>query len=123
MAHLADDHTTTFVLDAVQRIYPRHFNWNEVGIDLRPHHIYRLKRNRRNTASIAALALPLVADLPVEDDGTLPDFSSTETVETMPQVVSGSYSSQLDFMLDHVANNVDLMSESVAILQPRGGGY
>lgn len=123
LAHLTDDHTTTFVLDAVQRIYPRHFTWAEVGVTLRPNQIYQLRRNRRNTASIARLALPLVADLPLEDDGTLPDFSATEVEGAVPMVVSGLYSAQLSYMLDQIEERVDLTRDSVAILQPKGGGF
>ena len=35
-AHLSEDHVTTFVIDAVQRIYPQGFQWNEVGIGMNP---------------------------------------------------------------------------------------
>ena len=55
-AHLAEDHTTTFIVDAVQRIYPQAFRWREVGIEIRPNHVYPLKRNHRNTVAIARLA-------------------------------------------------------------------
>jgi hypothetical protein len=73
LAHQAIGHSTTFVLDAVQRIYPRFFTWGEVGITLRPNLIHTLKRNYRNTTEIAAFARPLVDELPLEDDGSLPD--------------------------------------------------
>lgn len=123
LAHLADDHSTTFVLDAVQRIYPRFFTWAEVGISLRPNMIYKLQENHRNTAEIAAFARPLVAGLPLEDDGTLPDFSACQHTGTRPKVVIGTYSNQLDFMLDQLVTYADIGEESVAILQPRGGKW
>jgi superfamily I DNA/RNA helicase len=124
LAHLAKHSSTTFVLDAVQRIYPRYFTWAEVGISLRPQMIYRLTQNHRNTAAIANFALPLVAGLPVEDDGSLPDFSVCVVKDgRRPKVVAGRYSQQLDYMLDDLIKNVDLTNESVGILQPRGGKW
>jgi DNA helicase IV len=121
VAHLAQDHSTTFVLDAVQRIYPRSFRWSEVGIDKQLYS--RLATNYRNTANIAAFARPLVEGLPQEDDGSLPDFLACEEAGEKPKVISGSYSAQLKFMLDETIRNVDLTDESVAIMQPLGGGW
>ena len=123
IAHQAVDHSTTFVLDAVQRIYPRFFTWGEVGITFSPNHIYRLKRNYRNTAEIAAFARPLVDGLPLEDDGSLPDFRACEQAGNRPQVIAGTYSAQLNYMLDDLMTRADLTQESVAILQPRGGRW
>ncbi len=123
LAHLSPDHSTTFVLDAVQRIYPRYFTWTEVGVNLRPNAIYRLSQNHRNTAEIAAFARPLVEGLPLEDDGSLPDFSACRQAGIRPKVVGGSYSRQLAYMLDDLSSRVDMDNESVAILQPRGGRW
>ena len=33
-AHLKRDHSTTFIMDAMQRIYPQSYQWREVGIDM-----------------------------------------------------------------------------------------
>jgi superfamily I DNA/RNA helicase len=123
MAHLAPDHSTTFILDAVQRIYARHFTWAEVGISMRPNQIHHLRENHRNTAEIAAFARPLVAGLPAEDDGALPDFTACHRSGPRPQVVEGRYSDQLRYMLNQVLTRVDLTTESVAILQPRAGRW
>ncbi len=123
LRHLQDSHTTTFVLDAVQRIYPQFFKWTEVGIRARPEIIYRLKENYRNTAAIAAFAHPLVAGLPLEDDGTLPDFSACHRPGAKPRVIAGKYSDQLRIMLDRLERKADLRKESAALLQPRGGGW
>lgn len=123
LAHLSHDHSTTFVLDAVQRIYPRFFTWAEVGISLRPNMIYRLRENHRNTSEIAAFARPLVEGLPLEDDGSLPDFNACRLGGLRPKVVAGSYSQQLGYMLDDLCGRADLDNESVAILQPRGGRW
>ena len=123
LRHLQDSHTTTFVLDAVQRIYPRFFKWSEVGIAARPEIIYRLKANYRNTAAIAAFAHPLVAGLPLEDDGTLPDFSECHRPGTKPRVIAGKYSDQLRIMFDRLEHKADLKNESAVLLQTRGGGW
>ena len=123
LRHLQDRHTTTFVLDAVQRIYPRFFKWHEVGIKARPEIFYRLKENYRNTAAIAAFAHPLVAGLPLEDDGTLPDFSECHRPGTKPRVIAGKYSDQLRIMFDRLELKADLKQESAVLLQPRGGGW
>ena len=123
LRHLQDGHNTTFVLDAIQRIYPQFFKWVEVGITARPEMIYRLKENYRNTAAIAAFARPLVDGLPLEDDGTLPDFSSCRRPGSKPRVIAGKYSDQLRIMLDRLDRKADLSKESAALLQPRGGGW
>ena len=121
--HLQDTHNTTFVIDAIQRIYPQFFRWVEVGITARPEIMYRLRENYRNTAAIAAFARPLVDGLTLEDDGTLPDLSACRRPGTKPLVVAGRYSEQLAVMLDRLERRADLDTESVALLQPRGGGW
>ena len=123
LAHLDKSHNTTFVLDAVQRIYPQYFKWAEVGIKARPEIMFRLAENHRNTAAIAAFAHPLVDDLPPDDDGTLPDFSACHRVGTKPVVVTGKYSAQLQIMFDRLEQEADMCNESVALLQPLGGRW
>lgn len=120
-AHLADTFSATFVMDRVQGIYPRHFTWPEVGIQI--NRVHTLKDNYRNTAEIAAFARPLVEDLPVDADGELPDLTATQRRGPLPQVVVGRYAQQIDYMLDLVEKSVDLSAESVAFLQPRGGQW
>jgi DNA helicase IV len=123
LAHLADNASTTFVLDTTQRIYPRFFTWAEVELQVRPNIVWTLNTNHRNTVEIAAFARPLVEDLPVEDDGALPDFDACTKSGPVPRVIAGRYSNQLECMLDQIVSTVDLTSESVAILQPRGGRW
>lgn len=123
LRHLHGEHNTTFVLDAVQRIYPQFFKWSEVGISARPENIYTLRENYRNTAAIAAFAYPLVEGLPLEDDGTLPDFAACRRPGAEPVVVAGKYGGQLRVMLDRLEGTADLRAESVALLKPRGGGW
>lgn len=123
LSHLQELHNTTFVLDAVQRIYPQYFKWAEIGIQARPEIIHTLKENYRNTGAIAAFALPLVEGLPQEDDGTLPDFSTCHLPGSKPLVVAGKFSGQINFMLDRLTPTIGKGIESVAILHPRGGGW
>lgn len=120
---LTDDHSTTFVLDAMQRLYPRYFTWQEVGIDARPEVFHTLKRNYRNTAAIARFAQPLLAGLPPEDDGALPDFSACVTEGTKPVVAVGKYSAQIRCMLDRLQAVADFRVETTAVLKARGGGW
>jgi superfamily I DNA/RNA helicase len=117
--HLTETHSTTFVLDAIQRVYPRGFGWPEVGIELT--HSYRLQRNHRNTKQIAAFALPLVKDLPQEDDGTLPDFRSCDERGEIPHVVRGRFADQMAWVTDALRDMRE--GESIALLHAKGGGW
>lgn len=123
LRHLDDSHSTTFIIDAIQRIYPRCFTWREVGIKARPEIIHTLKENYRNTEAIAAFAIPLVDGLDAEDDGTVPDFTACSRSGATPLVFEGKYSQQLQFMLDQLLLITDFRTESIAILQTRGGGW
>ena len=119
LAHLKDDHVTTFIIDAVQRIYPRSFTWREIGIEIRPEMVFRLSKNHRNTREIARFASSLVQDLPPEEDGVTPNEQACPRSGTRPEVVAGSYSAQLSHMLERVKPHLDA-GETVGILQPRG---
>ena len=122
LAHLKEDHVTTFIIDAVQRIYPQSFQWRELGIEIRPQMVFRLARNYRNTKEIARFASSLVRDLPPEQDGMVPDEEACQRVGSRPKLVAGTYSAQLDYMLDHVRPFLEA-DQTVAILQPKGGGW
>ena len=122
LTHLGEDHVTTFVIDAVQRIYPQGFQWNEVGIDMRPGLVFTLERNYRNTVEIALLASSLVRGLPPDADGVLPDEEACQEHGQRPEVIVGTYSNQIDYMLNRVQPYL-LAGETVAILHPRGGGW
>lgn len=119
MRHLQPEHSTTFVIDALQRVYPRGFGWPEVDVELT--HSYRLTKNHRNTKQIAAFALPLVADLPREDDGTLPDFRSCDEDGAVPMVVRGAFRSQMAWVIDHIRGLPE--GESIALLHAKGGRW
>lgn len=119
MRHLAPQYSATFVLDAMQRIYPRGFTWPEAGVDIIQR--YPLKKNHRNTKQVAAFAEPLVSGLAVDDDGTLPDFTTCEEDGPLPQIVRGRFSEQMQWVVRTVrAFDPD---ESVALLHAKGGGW
>jgi superfamily I DNA/RNA helicase len=119
--HLAGEHSTTFVLDAVQRIYPNGFDWKEAGIEILGSNSHRLSHNFRNTKEIAAFAFPLVSGLPPDDDGTLPEFEETDRTGAKPTVVCGLFRNQIRWVVDHIQSLPD--GESVGILHPKGGGW
>lgn len=118
--HLARQHSTAFVLDAVQRIYPHAFTWREVGVDV-GNSSFRLRDNHRNTREVAAFARPLVDGLPIDDDGTLPDLETCTRTGQRPRVVRGLFSAQMDWLLNYLDELPP--EESVAFLHPRGGRY
>lgn len=124
IAHLNSDHTTTFIMDAAQRIYPQAFDWGEIGINwrTRPQSVFGLKSNYRNTAEIARLASSLVRGLPPDEDAVPPDAISCQRNGSRPQVVVGTYSAQFKYMLDSVQPFLKA-NETVAVLQPWGGGW
>ena len=120
--HLSRDHATTFIIDATQRIYPQGFLWRELGITMRPEMVFTLARNHRNTAEIVRLASSLVRDLPPDEDSIVPDEEACEESGILPEVVVGTYSAQIGYMLEHVQPHLS-SGNTVAILHPKGGGW
>lgn len=121
--HLAPDHTVTFVIDTVQRIYARGFTWSEAGFEVRPERFHRLTTNHRNTVQIASFAAGILNGLSVEGDGALPNLTTAGSTGPPPTVIRGRYSQQLCASLNFIRDHVDLNSESVAFLKPKGGGW
>jgi DNA helicase IV len=119
---LAATHNVTFVLDAAQRIYARGFTWAEVGVTLRPENVHRLAINYRNTVEIARFAAPLLRNLPLDDDGTIPDFNVCRRHGPLPVVVKGRFGRQLEYVMNYL-RQIDLTAESVVFLHPKGGGW
>jgi len=117
---LAPVHSLTFILDSAQRIYARGFTWQEAGVTIRPEHIGHLKHNYRNTIEIAKLAVSLIEGLPLDDDGTLPDFKACSLHGPVPIVLRGKFRQQIDYVTKYLENEVDLKQESVAFLHPLG---
>lgn len=119
LSHLKEDHVTTFVIDAAQRIYPQSFKWQEIDIHMRPETVFTLTKNHRNTREIANFASSLVQDVPQEEDGMCPDASTCSQSGRKPQVVRGKFGAQLDYMICSIKPLVN-KGESVAILHPTG---
>lgn len=120
---LSRDHTVTFVLDTTQRIYARSFNWQEVGVTLRPENSHKLTTNYRNTKQIASFAASILAGMAVDDDGSLPNFDSATREGPVPAVITGRFTAQVAYAINHIRNSVDLERESVAFLHAKGGGW
>jgi superfamily I DNA/RNA helicase len=119
--HLEDNHCLTLVLDNAQRIYSRGFTWLETGINIRKS--WRLGKNYRNTVEIAKFAASIIEGIPLDDDATLPDFSSAEASGILPIVIVGRFKNQLKYCIQHIKNNINLESESIAFLHVKGGGW
>lgn len=121
--HLADPHCLTLVMDTVQRLYPRGFKWAETGLDMRRATYHRLTENHRNTVQIAQFAAGIIDGIDLDDDGTIPDFSAATRTGSKPIVVEGKYGDQLQYAIQFIKNYVDLRTETVAFLKPKGGAW
>lgn len=121
--HLANDHTVTFVIDTVQRIYARGFTWAEAGFDVRPERITHLRNNHRNTIEIAAFASGVLNGVRVDGDGALPNLHAASENGPLPLVLKGKYQHQVNWAISYIKQNIDLNGESVAFLKPLGGGW
>jgi superfamily I DNA/RNA helicase len=122
--NLAEEvHSLTLVVDTAQRIYARGFTWQEAGITVRPENIRRLRRNYRNTIEIAHFAAPLIEDIPLDDDATIPDFSNCVVHGQIPIVLKGRFAPQTNYVIRYIQERINLHEESVAILHPLGGGW
>ena len=122
LAHLRKDHTTTFIIDAVQRIYPQVFRWVDIGLTIRPNMVFALTGNHRNTVEISQFAASITRGLPDEEDGVLPNVIASGRHGPPPEVIAGTYGAQLKHMLDYVNPRIK-KGESVAILQTRGRAW
>lgn len=123
LANVADDHSVTFVIDAAQRIYPRHFKWREIGVSAREMSIFRLSQNYRNTREIAVLARAILDGLTIDDDGSFPNFESCTQSGEKAVVLEGTFARQVDYVLQYLSDKVDLSTETAAFLHPRGGDW
>lgn len=121
--HLASDHTVTFVIDTVQRVYARGWTWAEAGYEVRSDRITSLRDNHRNTQQIAAFASGILSGLAVDGEGALPNLHAATQSGPLPLVVKGRYQNQINWAIDYIKKNIDLGEESVAFLKPLGGGW
>jgi superfamily I DNA/RNA helicase len=119
--HLAKPASLALVMDTAQRLYPRGFTWTETGLDIQNARFHRLQTNHRNTVEIATFAAGILKGLPLDEDGTTPDFSKATKRGRLPIVYEGYYSEQLSFAIEWIRTKVDLTRETVAFLKPRGG--
>lgn len=123
MNQLADEHTVTFVLDSAQRIYARNFTWNEVGVTVRPENSHRLNTNYRNTKEIARFAGAILNGIAPDEDGSMPNFETATRQGVIPIVLEGKFSAQLGYVINEIISNIDLKTESVVFLHPKGYGW
>ncbi|ACL03151.1 Superfamily I DNA and RNA helicase-like protein [Desulfatibacillum aliphaticivorans] len=120
---LSEVHSLTFVTDTAQRIYARGFSWQEVGLMVRPENIIRLSVNYRNTLEIAKFALALLKGIPFDTDATMPNFNRCVRRGPIPTVLKGRFKSQVTYVINYINENIDIETESVAVLHPLGGGW
>lgn len=121
--HLGADATLTAVIDTNQRIYARGFTWREAGIAINSGSVHTLTKNYRNSYEIAALAWPLVRDLPKDRDSAVPDPSQCDRSGLKPVMLRGLFRQQLQYALRYISRHVNLENESVAFLHPKGGNW
>ncbi len=121
--HLSPDHTITFVIDTVQRVYARGFTWAEAGFDVRPERIHPLYTNHRNTVEIAAFAAGILNGVGVDGDGALPNLSAAAERGPQPHILLGKYSNQAKWVANYIRDGINLKSESVAFLKPQAGKW
>lgn len=121
--HLAPDHTITFVIDTVQRIYARGFTWAEAGFDVRPERIHPLYTNHRNTVEIAAFAAGILNGVGVDGDGALPNLNAASEHGPLPHILLGRYADQATWSAEYIKEYINLEEESVAFLKPQAGKW
>lgn len=113
------DASVTFVLDSAQRIYSRNFSWVEVGVNLRPEKSHTLQTNYRNTRQIAQFASAMLTGLPIDDNGTMPNYATARADGPKPIVLRGSYRDQVRGAIEFL-RDIDLTQQSVAFLHYKG---
>lgn len=123
LAHLAPDHSLTFVLDGAQRIYPQRFTWSEVGLAVGPSNSKQLSQNFRNTRQIAAFAASLLAHVEVTDDSAIPDLTTCTEDGPKPVLVAGRFSVQMDHIIAFIKGLDPDAQQSVAILHAKGWSW
>lgn len=121
--HVSQEHTITFVIDTVQRIYARGFTWAEAGYDVRPERIHRLFTNHRNSIEIAAFAAGILNGVGVDGDGAIPNLQAASVHGPLPLIIQGRYSNQASWAIRYIRQNIDLATESVAFLKPQAGRW
>jgi len=119
LAQLDPEGAASFIIDTAQRIYAGGFTWAEIGLTIRPENSHRLGVNYRNTPETARLAATLMNLVPLDDDGAAPAQAGL-FVNPKPVVLRGYYNEQAAWCINYIKNHVDLQTESVAFLHPKG---
>jgi len=118
---LSPQGAATLIIDTAQRIYAGGFTWSEIGLTIRPENSHRLSMNYRNTPETAKLSAALMNCVPLDDDGTPPSQGTLFAgPNPKPIVLVGTYSEQAAWCIDFIHRHVDLGTESVAFLHPKG---
>ncbi len=123
MHHTAHPSTIVFIIDSAQRIYPRGWNWREVGIKINPNRSFLLRENHRNTVEICNFVKPLLEGMDLGSDGYMPDLDSCRRHGPVPQLLKGRYSAQCFHAISKIRTSIDLDNESVAFAHPKAGGW
>ena len=119
ISQFGTDCAASFIIDTAQRIYAGGFTWAEVGLSIRPENSHRLTVNYRNTPEIARFAASLLNCVQLDDDGT-PPLLAELTGNPKPHVITGRFQKQVDWCINYILKNVNLKTESVAFLHPKG---
>lgn len=104
----------TLVIDTAQSIYPKHIEWAETGIDLlRDTDRHTLRNNYRNSPQIAQFVQPLLANIRLTEDGTIPDYRNCRSREVgrTPVLFDGSFDQQVAYSIAVIAQEVKLYTD------------
>ncbi|WP_350431354.1 3'-5' exonuclease [Shewanella sp. H8] len=114
---------TIIVLDSAQRIYKRGFTWKDVGIN--DSSSFRLERNYRNTIQIASFVKRFIenSSISFDNDATLSNIDKITRQGRIPQIVEGRFKYQMSHIVAYIKDNIDLNSQSIGFLHPKGGGW
>jgi superfamily I DNA/RNA helicase len=82
-----------------------------------------LKTNYRNTKQIARFAAAILSEISPDEDGSMPNFESATRDGDVPVVIEGNFRAQLAYVVQLIRTKIDLRSESVAFLHPKGYGW
>lgn len=111
----------TIIFDSAQRIYKHGYTWREVGINISGgDRSVSLTRNYRNTFEIAAYVNSVLSQADIGADGTVPDPSKCEKSAVLPVVLKGRFPQQVTYAVNDIKNNINLKTETVAFLHPKG---
>lgn len=112
---LKDDSCLICVIDTAQKIYLNGFTWTECGIDAVRNKPFTLKRNFRNTKEISLLAAKILESVTIDNDGVMPEQNASISSETIPLLLIGVFSKQINYMIQEIKEYLS-KGESCVIL-------